>query len=333
MTSSVEVSMRTRPIVRGATSVVGVVGACLAVLLATPLPAQDTAQATARPAPAADVAAIRAAAAAYREALDRGDTAAIRAAWTADGDLVDSLGTILPAGEVAAAGGERRQADRPTVRAGETRLRFIAPHVAVEDGVLDVIVPDTSTPLPGSFTAIWVRQGETWKLAGVREAERPVVADASSLEDLDWMVGEWVLVPEAGPENEQAGSMEMTVRWDAGRTFLIREARLTPPEDSGEPVVELQQRIGWDPLVGRIRSWSFSTDGSRAEATWFRDGNAWIARGASVLPDGSQVHATNIYTFDGRDRCVWRVVQPPLGSADGLPTRATWVRKAGSAAR
>lgn len=307
--------------------VIGAAGACLVVLLATPLPAQDTAQATANPAHAVDIAAIRAAAAAYREALARGDAAAIRAAWTADGDIVDSLGNVLPAGD-AAVGGERTQGERPEVHVGETRLRFIAPHVAVEDGSLDVILPGMTTPLQGSFTAIWVRQGDAWKLAGVREAERPVVADAASLEDLDWMIGEWVLVPEDDAKSTQAGSMEMTVRWDARRTFLLREARLTPPADSGEPVVELQQRIGWDPLVGRIRSWSFSTDGSRAEATWFRDGDSWIARGASVLPDGTQVHSTNIYTPDGRNRCVWRVVQPPLASGDGLPARATWVRKA-----
>jgi hypothetical protein len=331
MKCSVDVVMR--QIGRDAMLAVGTVGACLAVLLVTPLLAQDSAPVASSAAPAADVAAIRAAAAAYREALARGDTTAVRAAWTADGDIVDSLGNILPAGEVVAVGEERTQADRPAVRAGETRLRIIAPHVAVEDGWLDVILPGMSTPLPGSFTAIWVRQGDTWKLAGVREAERPVVADASSLEDLDWMVGEWALVLEDDPDVKQSGSMEMTVRWDAGRTFLVREARLTPPADSGEPVVELQQRIGWDPLVGRIRSWSFSTDGSRAEATWFRDGKSWIARGASVLPDGTQVNSTNIYTSDGRDRCVWRVVQSPLASGDSVSTRATWVRKAGSAAR
>jgi hypothetical protein len=52
-----------------------------------------------------------------------------------------------------------------------------------------------------------------------------------------------------------------------------------------------------------------------------------------VLPDGTQVNSTNIYTSDGRDRCVWRVVQSPLASGDSVSTRATWVRKAGSAAR
>jgi ketosteroid isomerase-like protein len=313
-----------RPGLPGARRGGGTVGACLALLLAALLPA--TRAAGQPPAEDADIAAIRSAAAAYREALARGDAATIRAAWTADGDLVDSFGAIVPAADLAAAG------DQPATPPAETRLRLITPDVALEDGSFEAIVPGLSRPLAGSFTAVWVRAGDAWKLAGVRESERPVVADASSLDDLDWLVGDWVLVPDDGLESKEAGSMEMTVRWDAARTFLIREARLTPPVDSGEPVVELEQRIGWDPLVGRIRSWSFSTDGSRAEATWFRDGQSWIVRGASVLPDGTQAGATNIYTFDGADRCLWQVVRPPLGS-DPLPTRATWVRKARSTAQ
>ena len=308
-------------------------GACLtmylALLLAVVLPAGRAAGQPPAPDRAADEAAIRSAAAAYREALARGDAAAIRAVWTTDGDLVDGFGVVVPAGDLAEAGDQPAAEQRSVAAAGETRLRFITPDVALEDGRCEASVPGLSRPLAGSFTAIWVRQGDVWKLAGVRESERPVVADASSLDDLDWMVGDWELVPDEGVDTEGTSSMEMTVRWDPARTFLIREARLTPPADSGEPVVQLQQRIGWDPAVGRIRSWSFSTDGSRAEATWFRDGRSWIVRGASVLPNGTQASSTNIYTFDGTDRCTWRKVWPSLGS-DQPSIRATWVRKARS---
>ena len=152
------------------------------------------------------------------------------------------------------------------------------------------------------------------------------------LEDLEWLVGDWVLVPEGEAAAKQSGTMTMTVRWDEGRAFLIREATLTPPEESGEPVVTLQQRIGWDPLVGRIRSWSFSSDGSRGEATWFQDDGSWIVRGTAVLPDGTQSSSINIYTFDGKDRCTWRIVRPALAADDDPPARATWVRTPGSTA-
>lgn len=168
--------------------------------------------------------------------------------------------------------------------------------------------------------------------AAVSQAEPQPAGGTAMVEDLDWMVGEWVLVPEDDAETKQSGAMTMSVRWDAGRAFLIREATLTPPADSGEPIVTLQQRIGWDPLVDRIRSWSFSTDGSRGEATWFRDGNSWIVRGTAVFPDGTQTSSVNIYTFDGQDRCAWRVVRPALAADGELTSKATWVRKPRSVA-
>jgi hypothetical protein len=170
---------------------------------------------------------------------------------------------------------------------------------------------------------------------GGRLVAEDAVAEAMGgmLDDLDWMVGSWVLVPDDEAATKQAGMMRMTVRWDEGRAFLIREATLTPPEESGEPAVTLQQRIGWDPLVERIRSWSCSSDGSRAEATWFQEGGSWVVRGTAVLPDGTQMSSVNIYTFDGTDRCAWRIVPPALAGDDGGPTRATWVRQAGSNVR
>ena len=280
---------------------------------------------------AADVDAIRAAASAYRAALAKGDMDAVRDAWTADGDIVDGWGNLLTAKDVSSIGGDPEASGRPEFRVGQTRLRFVTPDVALEDGSVDAILPGTTVPIEGWFTAVWVRQGGGWKLAGVRESERPVAPTADMLEDLDWMVGAWTLVTERAAGGEETSSMEMTVRWDAGRTFLVREAKLTSRESDGEPdVVEMEQRIGWDPVVGRVRSWSFSTDGSRGEATWFRDGDSWVVRGSAVLPDGRQTDSVNIYTYDGDAKCIWRTLPEPLASNDGLPTRGTWVRTPGS---
>ena len=281
--------------------------------------------------PAADLSAIRASAAAYREALEKGDVDAVRKAWTADGDIVDGWGNLLSAKDASTVEGDPKAAPRPKFRFGETRLRFITADVALEDGSADVTLPGTKVPIDGSFTAVWVRQDGTWKIAGLRESEWPAAPGAAMLEDLDWMVGEWILETSSEAVTDDAPPMEMTVRWDAARTFLVRDARLKSRDPDGETaVVELHQRIGWDPVVGRVRSWSFSTDGSRGEATWFRDGDSWVARGSAVLPDGKQIDSVNIYSYDGVGRCVWRIMPEPLASTEGLPTRATWVRKPGS---
>ena len=284
-----------------------------------------------------DVAAIRSAAAAYREALAKGDTDAVKAAWTADGDIVDGWGKRLRPQDMDTLDGGPAAATkpRPEFRQSESQLRFITADVAVEDGSVDVVLPGMKTSIEGWFSAIWVRSGDAWKLAGLRESERPAVADADMLADLDWLAGDWVLSLEEPADQPGGGkpaapaAMEMSVRWDAGRTFLVREIRVpvAATEDDAPTVVEVHQRIGWDPLVRRIRSWSFSSDGSRGEATWFRDGDSWVAVKTAVLPEGRQETAVNIYTYDGRDRCVWRTLPEALESDDGRPTRATWVRK------
>jgi hypothetical protein len=284
----------------------------------------------------ADVAAVRAAASAYREALAKGDAAAVKAAWVADGDIVDGWGNRLRPDDLAAtdAGPAAAGRPRPEFRSSETELRFITADVAVEDGTVDVVLPGMQTSIEGWFSALWVRSGGSWKLAGLRESERPVAADSDMLADLDWMVGEWTLaVEEAAAPNGAAApapqpATTMSVRWDAGRAFLIREVRTSAAAAEGDAASapEVHQRIGWDPVVRRIRSWSFSTDGGRSEATWFRDGDSWVAVQTGIMPDGRQDSVVNIYSHDGRDRCVWRILPDALDVDDGRPTRATWVR-------
>ncbi|NDC63564.1 MAG: nuclear transport factor 2 family protein [Planctomycetia bacterium] len=296
--------------------------------------------------PPADVAAIRAAAAAYRAALAKGDAEAMRAIWTADGDIVDGWGNRLLARDTDALdGGPAATAGpRPEFRVNETQLRFITADVVVEDGTVDVVLPGMKAALEGWFSALWVRKGGDWKLAGLRESERPVVADADMVADLDWMVGDWVLAVDGDAGATIAGkaapaaAAEMSVRWDAGRTFLVRDVRVPVAAAADEPaandstgghvgnVVEVHQRIGWDPLVRRVRSWSFASDGSRGEATWFRDGDSWVAAQTAILPSGRQETSVNVYSYDGRDRFVWRVLPEAMDAAGDVPKRATWVR-------
>jgi len=289
--------------------------------------------ARAQPGGDADVAAIRAAAKAYREALAAGDAEAVKRVWTADGDIVDGWGNRLRPQDMAAldGGDADRGEPRPEFRISETTLRFLTADVAVEDGTVDVVLPGTKTPIEGWFSALWVRDGAGWKLAGLRESERPVAAEADMLDDLDWLVGDWA-VEGGDEEGDEAGAelpAEMSVRWDAGRMFLARDFRMPAVADGGTAgVIEVHERIGWDAAVRRIRSWSFASDGTRAESTWFRDGDSWIEARTVILPDGGQDSAVNIYSYDGRDRCVWRVLPDADDLEAGPPSRATWVRRA-----
>jgi uncharacterized protein (TIGR02246 family) len=285
-----------------------------------------------------DEKAIRDAGIAYQEALARGDGKALAALWTADGDIVDDHGVVTKGRDtVALTPPPAADAPRPEYRVHGTSLRFLTPDVALEDGMIDVVLPGSATPQSGRFSATWVRQGGAWKLASLREGQLPAPTGAAQLADLDWMVGDWVVTDNApvDAKAEARPMIEVAVRWNAGRTFLLRDMKITPPTGAGESSAPLHvtQRIGWDPLSRQIRSWVFSADGGHGDAFWSRDGDSWLARTTAVLPDGSQTSSLNVYTYDGKDRCTWQSFHTHAGGEHLPPVNMTMIRKPGRPAK
>jgi uncharacterized protein (TIGR02246 family) len=277
---------------------------------------------------AADEAAIRAAAKAYLAALDQGDAEKLAALWTPDGDIVDAMGNRMVGREAVSLEKERGgpgAAGRPEFQIHETNLRFLSDEVAIEDGTVEV-TPDAGQPLTGRFSATWVKHEGTWKLAALREARGGEVSGVEALADLEWMVGDWVVVEDsAGPGAEGRPVIEVSTRWNDSKTFLNRVMTITHSPDA--PPLQITQRIGWDPLTETIRSWVFGSDGSHGEATWTRDGRSWVAQARAVMIDGSQSTSLNIYTYDGKDRCGWRSLPTHVGSEHVPPVNMTMIRK------
>ncbi len=280
---------------------------------------------------AADEAAIRAAAKAYMEALDKGDEAAVAAHWTPDGDIIDAAGNLLPGRRTVSldAGTPKPDpADRPEFRIQETQLRFLSGDVAIEDGTVEVILP-TGAPLSGRFSATWVKHEGSWKLAALRESRGDEPSAEAVLADLDWMAGDWVVIDApARHDDPDKPQIEVSAKWNASKTYLIRTMTITHSADT-QPL-EITQRIGWDPLSKSIHSWVFGSDGSHGEATWVRDGKSWVAQARAIHSDGSQSTSLNIYTYDGKDRCVWRSLPTHVGGEHVPTVNMTMVRKPGT---
>jgi hypothetical protein len=216
--------------------------------------------------------------------------------------------------------------------------------VAIEDGTVEVTPPGATAALKGWFSATWVRHDGTWKLSCVRESQISSSHGTPRLADLDWMVGDWTVVEDHPDREPAAGSlpptpagrppMEVSVRWNATRTFLLRDMKIADPAapsggDAGDglPAMHITQRIGWDPLSKQIVSWAFGSDGSHGEATWSRDDDTWIARTMAVMPDGTQTSSLNIYTYDGTNRCTWRSVPTHVGGEHVPHVTMTMIRK------
>jgi uncharacterized protein (TIGR02246 family) len=311
-------------------TVISLLHAVFALALGVVMPASGRADL------AADTKAIQDAGQAYKAALERGDGKALAALWTPDGDIVDAVGNVMKGRDTVsvlepAAAGEAKTI-QPQIAIRETKIRFIDPDVALEDGMVEVVPPGRTAPLHGRFSATWVRHEGSWKLAALREARGDEASGDETLASLEWMVGDWTVVDEAAAGKPAAAKpkIEISTRWNPTRTFLLRDMKITPPGAAADAAVQVTQRIGWNPLSKSIHSWVFSSDGGHGEAEWSKDDGSWIARTTAVLPDGSQTSSLNIYSYDGKDKCVWRSLPTHVGGEHMPQVNMTLVRKPGT---
>ncbi len=239
-----------------------------------------------------DEQAIRAAAKAYQAALAKGDAKAIAEFWTPDGYYIDDQGESHPASELAADMAQAATPDpQPQVKVTTSKIHLFGPNVAIEDGTSELASSDAdgTPPTRGHFHAVWIKQADRWRLASLCEISSAAPAD-SALADLDWMVGTWTA-------KSNGAKLEMTARWNVTSTYLLRETKAI---QDGKVLLQSSQRIGWDPLTKKLKSWAFDSDGGHSEATWIKDGDSWLAQSTGVLADGRQISGTTLITFDGK---------------------------------
>jgi hypothetical protein len=136
-------------------------------------------------------------------------------------------------------------------------------------------------------------------------AEQPdvsvdVVADeagpASPLEELDWMVGEWI-------DQAEDSTITTTCSWTKNRKFLKRSFNV---KIDNEVTLEGTQFVGWDPIETQIRSWTFDSEGGFGEGHWIQDGKRWLVKASFVLADGAHASALNVYTYVDADTIRWQ---------------------------
>ncbi len=158
------------------------------------------------------------------------------------------------------------------------------------------------------FKALLRKEAGAWRLKEVEEFSSP--AAASPLAELGFLVGEWV-------DDTDAANVQTTVRWGTGNSFLVRSFTV---ELTDEEPRQGTQVIGWDPRLGKLRSWSFESDGAFGEGSWVRDGEAWVGRMTQTLADGGVATATQILTRVDENTLEVRTVGREV---DGEPLPAT----------
>jgi uncharacterized protein (TIGR02246 family) len=227
-------------------------------------------------------------------AFNAADVDAVVNAFLPDGELIDETG-MLYRGQ-----GELRElfsqyfAKFPGAKLSLQidSIRKVGDHVAIEEGTRFLTARDSAFAQV-RYIATLAKQDGKWKLASIREFDdQPAPTAGDRLQALAWLVGDWV-----------SESPELAVRisysWDDDKSFLIGKFHATR---GGQVVLKTEQRIGWDPLTGKFRSWLFDSDGGFGGGVWTPTEDGWVIKSESTEAGGSVGFATVVYRQLDQDR-------------------------------
>jgi uncharacterized protein (TIGR02246 family) len=248
--------------------------------------------------------AIQQAVTAYTDAVNKGNLPAIAAFWASDAEYIDEKGKENKGREAITALFKEYLAELKGSRIEfkVTSIRPLTADVAMQDGKSIVTRSDGSVD-EGHFTAVWFKKDGKWLLRSARDLPHEgaeEVGSAGALKELQWMVGDW---------EAEKGSVRVSVRWALKRAFLSTE--YTVKDSEGD--MQVTQLIGFDPLTGQIKSWTFDSRGGYGEGLWERQGNSWVVETAGVLPSGQSGTAVNVIRFVDDQHIVFHARDREIG--------------------
>ena len=284
-------------------TVIGSISAVVAAALSAEIAAQDSPEKTA----------VMAIDRAFEAAYAKADAKAVAGFFTEDAHYTSDDGRAFEGrsaieGNVRAAFAKNTGAKLAIV---SDSVRLLTPDVLLERGSTTVTSKDGETN-GALYTAVYVKKDGKWKISQLVETPQPVLTAHDQLSELGWLVGEW---------EDADKSDNLTVRsqysWARGGNFLSRNVTV---KRGAETTLEGWQIIGWDPIEGCIRSWTFDDEGGFSEGRWTREGDRWLQRETGVTPDGNRTAADITFSKLSNDRFTWESNNRTL---DGLPQPGT----------
>lgn len=208
------------------------------------------------------VAAVKQASAAYAEAYNKRDYAALAAQWTDKAELIEGgvrlEGRDKIVDSIRAWLGRHPQA-KLAVEVNE--VEPLATSLARVEGVLRFTSEPGTTPVATRFESLRVLDDGAWRLA----ESLVIPSHDAALDDLAWLLGRW----EAANPDGGSVSVEFTKALD-GHAIVGRGTR----HAKEGAAVESLQMIAADRGTGLVRSWVFDSTGARAEGVIESDGTS-----------------------------------------------------------
>ena len=272
------------------------------------------------PAPSELVEAVKKAEIATIEAFNKGDAAALAALFAEKGELVDENGNVF-AGREQITGLFKAFFERfpkAELQMEVTGVRTVGDSLAIEEGVRLITVPETDVAAQLRYTAVRDKVGDSWPIASYSEfADDPSPTPAEMLSAVSFLVGDWI---DESPE----GKTTINYRWEDEGNFLLGDYTLAV---AGMPESRSHQRIGWDPLEGVIRSWTFDSDGGFSTGEWVPTEAGWVIKSDATMPDGTTGSATVTVTPTDADHFIVRSSDRIIGGVDEPEFELTVARR------
>jgi uncharacterized protein (TIGR02246 family) len=240
----------------------------------------------------------------YVVAYNKGDSKALAALFTEDADVVEADGRSYQGREsVEKAFAELFEAEKGIkVKLEIGPTRFLTKDVAKEEG-RTIVTPAKGAPVSRVYTVLYVRKDGHWLMSSVKEDADPLVPPAERIKELDWMVGDWL---DEGSDSE----VRVQCKRSEDGNFLIRSFSIVR---AGKPVMNVTQRVGWDPVAHQFRSWEFDSEGGFGEGRWSHSGDMWVVKQTGVRPEGVTASATNSMVRTSSDQVRWTSTDRVIG--------------------
>lgn len=230
------------------------------------------------------------------ESFNAGNAEKIVAMFLTKGELIDEEGTVYQGhSEIKALLDqffEKFSAARVNVEIES--IREVGP-VVIEEGTRTTTREDAASQV--QYTRVWTKAEQGWRVVSLRDYPEEILpTPGEMLQPLEWLVGDWL--------NEGADArVKINYRWSEDENYLLGEFQIL---EAGKVVAKTSQRIAWDPLLAKPRSWLFDSDGGFSEAVWtLLDDGRWLLRSSAIQPDGSTGSATVTITQSGEDRFIY----------------------------
>jgi uncharacterized protein (TIGR02246 family) len=251
-----------------------------------------------------DLDAIRAQAEKFVDAFNSHDAKALAALWTAEGEYIDNTGRTLIGRDAIEKDYAALFAENPDVKIkiAIDSLRLLSGGVAVEDGRAIVQPLPPGAPGVGRYRAIHAKADGKWLMASVRDAWNEAQVTRESVADLGWLIGTW-------SAEEHGVRYDSVARWVANGNFVEREYTTKQVDGTTASGVQL---IGWNPLEGRVQSWSFSPDGGHDFGVWSLAHDGWRSEMRGVTGEGLVTSSVNLLKRLDDNAYVWQSVQRML---------------------